>query len=129
VERETAEAFVADWTRCWNRHDLEGVLSHFSDKVVFTSPHADQLLPGSEGVVRGKDSLRRYWRTGLERVPDLHFVVLGVYVGVNTLVINYRNQRGGLVNEVLTFTDGLVTEGHGTYIESVPYHVPSTTEG
>jgi hypothetical protein len=30
-------------------------------------------------------------------------------------VINYRNQRGGLVNEVLTFVDGLVVAGHGTY--------------
>jgi len=33
------------------------------------------------------------------------------------LVINYRNQRGSLVNEVLRFDDaGLVQEGHGTYL-------------
>ena len=33
-------------------------------------------------------------------------------------MINYRNHRGGLVNEVLTFdADGLVREGHGTYLE------------
>ncbi len=40
---------------------------------------------------------------------------LGVYAGFDTLVINYRNQAGGLVNEVLTFADGLVVAGHGTY--------------
>jgi hypothetical protein len=33
------------------------------------------------------------------------------------MVINYRNERGGLVNEVLIFDDGgLVREGHGTYL-------------
>ena len=40
---------------------------------------------------------------------------MGVYAGVSTLVINYRNQRGGLVNEVLIFDGDLVTSGHGTY--------------
>jgi hypothetical protein len=28
-----------------------------------------------------------------------------------------RDQRGGLVCEVLTFDGGLVVEGHGTYLE------------
>jgi hypothetical protein len=41
----------------------------------------------------------------------------GVVRGESTLVINYRNHRGELVNEVLTFNgDGLVSEGHGTYL-------------
>jgi hypothetical protein len=44
--------------------------------------------------------------------------VVGVYVGVNTLVINYRNQLGRLVNEVLIFDGSLVTQGHGTYLGS-----------
>ena len=41
--------------------------------------------------------LRRYWSEGLPLIPDLHFDLLGVYVGVSTLVINYRNQKGVLV--------------------------------
>ena len=32
-------------------------------------------------------------------------------------MINYRNERGGLVNEVLMFDGDLVREGHGTYLE------------
>ena len=39
-----------------------------------------------------------------------------VYAGVSVLVISYRNQAGGLVDEVLVFADGLVVEGHGTYL-------------
>ena len=104
--------------RAWNAHDVEAVLEHFRDDVVFTSPVAARLLPDSGGVVRGKRALRHYWSTALKALPDLHFDVLGVYRGESTLVINYRNHRGELVNEVLTFDgDGLVHEGHGTYLE------------
>ena len=91
------------------------MLSHFSDDVVFTSPVAAQLVAGSRGFIRGKAALREYWREGLRLIPDLHFEVLGVYLGVGTVVINYKNQKGGLVNEVLIF-DHLVKEGHGTYL-------------
>jgi hypothetical protein len=53
--------------------------------------------------------------TALKALPELHFDIIGVYRGESTLVINYRNHRGELVNEVLTFDgDGLVRDGHGT---------------
>jgi hypothetical protein len=48
-------------------------------------------------------------------VPDLHFDVLEHYLGIDTLVIRYRNQQGGLVSEVLTFDGSQVVQGHGTY--------------
>jgi ketosteroid isomerase-like protein len=109
-------AFAADWLAAWNAHDVEAVLAHFHDDVVFTSPLAVRVVPDSGGVLRGKEALRRYWSEGLRLIPDLHFTVERVYAGVSTLVISYRNQRGGLVDEVLVFADGLVVEGHGTYL-------------
>lgn len=112
-----AHAYAEQWVRAWNAHDIDAVLSHFSDDVVFTSPVAARVLPETGGVVRGKDALRHYWTTALAQQSDLHFEMVGVYRGESTLVINYRNQRGGLVNEVLIFdADGLVREGHGTYL-------------
>jgi hypothetical protein len=51
-------------------------------------------------------------------LPDLHFEIVDVYRGESTLVINCRNHLGALVNEVLIFDgDGLVREGHGTYLD------------
>jgi len=108
--------FSEAWVAAWNAHDLEAVLSHFHDDVVFTSPMAVRVLPDSGGVLRGKEALRQYWTEGLRLIPDLAFTVERVYAGVSTLVIGYRNQRGGLVDEVLVFADGLVVEGHGTYL-------------
>jgi len=113
-----ARTFVEQWVTDWNAHDLDKLLAHFAEDVVFTSPAAAQLIASSDGVIRGKAALRDYWTEGLRRIPDLHFEVVATYIGINTLVINYRNQRGGLVNEVLVFDGALVAEGHGTYLDA-----------
>ena len=111
------QRFADAWVLAWNAHDVEAVLGHFSGDVVFTSPVAARVVPESGGVVRGKAALRGYWMTALAQLPDLEFELVDVYRGESTLVINYRNHRGQLVNEVLTFgSDGLVREGHGTYL-------------
>jgi hypothetical protein len=119
MDHAEAQAFAQQWVRDWNAHDVEALLEHFTDDVVFTSPVAARIL-GGDGVIRGKDALRKYWSEGVRLIPDLRFEVLALYVGVSTLVINYRNQAGGLVSEVLTFEGSLVREGHGTYLAEVP---------
>lgn len=35
-----ATAFSQQWLQAWNAHDVESVLRHFHDDVVFTSPVA-----------------------------------------------------------------------------------------
>jgi hypothetical protein len=111
-----AQRFVEGWVQAWNAHDVDAVLDHFADDAMFSSPLAAQLLDGSDGVLHGKSAIRAYWMRGVELIPDLHFAVVGVYVGLTTVVINYRNQKGGLVNEVLIFDGPLVVSGHGTYL-------------
>jgi hypothetical protein len=116
MQQSEAHEFVEAWLAAWNGHDVDAVLAHFADDVTFTSPIAARIVQGSEGIIRGKPALRAYWSEGLRLIPDLHFDLLGVYLGIDTLVINYRNQTGGLVNEVLRFDGPLVVEGHGTYL-------------
>ena len=58
MEPNTAHEFVEDWLAAWNRHDVEAVLAHFVEDVTFTSPVAARIVPGSEGVIRGKTALR-----------------------------------------------------------------------
>jgi ketosteroid isomerase-like protein len=115
TETEVRE-FAAEWVRAWNAHDVEAVLTHFADDVVFTSPVAARVVPETGGVVRGKEALRAYWNRALTQVPDLHFEVEAVYAGVSAVVVAYRNQAGGLVSEVLEFDGGRVIRGHGTYL-------------
>jgi hypothetical protein len=112
---EEAAAYARRWVQAWNDRDVEEVLSHFADDALFTSPLAPSVIPGSDGVIRGKESLRRYWNEALRRNPRLHFELVGVYSGVETLVIHYRTQEGTDRCEILTFSSGLVQTGHGTY--------------
>ncbi len=110
------QSFSQAWLEAFNAHDLEALLSHFAGDVVFTTPVAARALPETGGVVGGIDALRAYWTLALEKVPDLHFELLGVYTGIDTLVPNYRNQAGGQACEVLTLRGDLVSEGHSTYL-------------
>lgn len=58
-------SFTQEWAAAWNAHDLDAVLRHFHDDVVFTSPVAARIVDGSGGVIRGKEALRAYWSDGL----------------------------------------------------------------
>ena len=110
-----AQRFAADWAAAWNSHDLERILEHYTDDVVFASPKIVQLMGEPTGEVRGKEALRAYWGKGLQHLPDLHFTVEDVRASVDTVVINYRNERQQPVAEVLTFRDGRVSRGLGAY--------------
>lgn len=110
-----ATRFAQDWAAAWNSHDLERILDHYTEDVVFASPRIPEITGDPSGEVRGKDALRAYWAKGLEHLLDLHFTVEDVRASVDTLVINYRNERGQAVAEVLTFRDGLVCRGFGAY--------------
>jgi ketosteroid isomerase-like protein len=113
-------AFSRQWVAAWNARDVDAVLEHFHDDVVFTSPVAAKLLPDTHGVVRGKPALRHYWTIAVSHLLNLRFTVERVYQGVDTVVIAYRNQDGVLVSEVLKFDGDRVIEGHGTYIVEDP---------
>lgn len=69
---------------------------------------AAQLLPDGDGVIRGREALRAYWSHGLRLLPDLHFTVEGVYAGLDTIAIEYRNHTGNSVCEALRFDGPLV---------------------
>src|SRR5215831_4331753 len=61
---EQARRFAEEWVDAWNRHDLDGILAHYSEDVVFSSPFAARLIPGGDGTVRGRAALREYFKAG-----------------------------------------------------------------
>ena len=110
------QQYAEQWVADWNAGDLESVLAHYADDVVFRSPVAARVVPDSGGIIVGKAALADYWRTALSQVTDLHFTLDAVYSSVNALTICYRNQRGQPVAESLVLgDDGLVRFGMGAY--------------
>jgi hypothetical protein len=82
------------WVATWNAHDLDLIITHYEDTVELTSPVAAQLLGTSDGKVVGKANLKAYFRRGLEAYPELHFRLVDVLCGVNSVVLYYTNQKG-----------------------------------
>jgi ketosteroid isomerase-like protein len=113
MEHDDAEAFASGWVRAWNARDLDAVLAHFAEDIVFSSPLAQSLTGAPGGVVGGRRALREYWEAALARHPDLQFELLGVFCGSDALVVRYRNHRG------VEATETLVLGEDGTAVRAV----------
>jgi hypothetical protein len=87
-------------------HDLDRILSHYTDDFEMTSPLIVERMGVASGRLKGKDMIRRYWGQGLAGTPNLRFELLAVMVGVNSLAILYRSVTAGrTVIERIEFDD------------------------
>jgi hypothetical protein len=100
---EQAEAFAREWIAAWNAHDLDAILSHYSEDVVFSSPFVIRLVGAPSGEVRGLDALRVYFSRGLDAYPDLHFEPIEVLPGAGSLALRYVSVAGREAIETLEF--------------------------
>jgi ketosteroid isomerase-like protein len=111
--------FARRWAAEWNRLDIEAVLSHFHDEVVFSSPKARDTI--GMPTVRGKEALRAYWRAALAGVTALRFDVVRVLWDADSseLAIVYDREVNGQrdrASEVLQFDGaGRITRGEVFY--------------
>lgn len=103
MDRTFIEHFAADWIDSWNAHDLDRVLSHYADDFEMTSPVIIQIAGEPSGTLRGKTAVGQYWRQALELIPDLHFELITVLVGVGSVTLYYKGARGRLAAEVFHF--------------------------
>jgi ketosteroid isomerase-like protein len=116
IDRQRALHFAAEWIAAWNGHDLDAILRHYADDVVFHSPRIAVVTGEPIALVSGKPALARYWREALRQATDLRFELDRVYVGSDSISIAYRNQRSQHVTETFVFDgDGLVAESVATY--------------
>ena len=74
---------------------------HYEDGVELTSPVAAQLLGTSDGKVVGKADLRAYFQKGLAAYPELQFRLEDVFLGLSSVVLCYKNQKGTRTAELM----------------------------
>jgi ketosteroid isomerase-like protein len=117
VTPEIAKRVADAWIRSWNDHNLEEILSHYADDVVFTSPVVARRMHLADGTVRGKAQLREYIAKGLSAQPKLRFDLSDVLVGVDSVALYYRNHRGQRVAEIMHLN------GRGQVYRAVVHYV------
>lgn len=113
---DTAKSFAEHWINSWNSHDVNAIMSHYADEIVFHSPFIPLLKFNDTGIITNKQDLRKYFEIGLNTYPDLHFTFHSLFTGLNTLVIHYTSVNNREALEVFEFNDaGKVTKVYCNY--------------
>lgn len=116
VSTEKAESFASDWVAAWNSHDLDRILAHYAEDIVFSSPFAADLVGAPDGVIAGLPALRAYFARGLEAYPDLHFELIAVLPGASSIAMHYRSVGGREAIEIVELdAAGLVRRAAAHY--------------
>jgi len=98
-----AQAFAEEWVAAWNAHDLDRILAHYSDDFEIITPMIKMSLGVDTGSLVGKPAISDYWRVALEKMPDLHFELLDVCEGVNSVAVYYKSVMDKRAIEVMEF--------------------------
>ena len=110
-----AQRFAGHWVDAWNAHDLPAILSHYTEDFQMSSPYIVELANEPSGTLNGKAAVAAYWSTALARMPTLHFELISVLAGVDSVTLYYRGVRG-LAAEVFFFNEkGLVCRACAHY--------------
>lgn len=119
MDRDDALDYARRWADAWTRRDLDTVLGHFADDVVFSSPKAVHIA--GKPTVRGKAALRAYWEAALGKVGSITFTVVRIIWDGDTseLAIIYDRDVDGQqdrAGEILRFGGtGQVVRGEVLY--------------
>ncbi|MAS32978.1 MAG: DUF4440 domain-containing protein [Anaerolineaceae bacterium] len=120
ITLDEAHEIAQAWINAWNTRDLDAIMAHYAEDIVFWSPLIVKRLGLESGTIQDKAQLRRYFAQGLETAPDLHFTLLKVFHGIDSIVIHYRRQNGTEAAELMV----LDTASHLVIMARVHYHPP-----
>jgi ketosteroid isomerase-like protein len=116
ITREFAQTFAYEWINAWNSQNLNQVLSHYHDDFVMSSPKIAAIAQEPSGVLHGKKNIAAYWQRALELIPDLHFTLIDIFIGSDSLILHYQGPSG-LAAEVFFFNaDRMVVKAAANYI-------------
>jgi SnoaL-like domain len=116
ISKEQAESFAVEWIAAWNARALPRVLAHYTEDFEMNSPFIVEIAGEPSGCLRGREKVRAYWQAALKKHTKLHFELLGVFVGVSSIVLHYRANFGRLGAEILFLNEqGLIYKAAAHY--------------
>lgn len=100
VDLRAAEEYAKGWIEAWNSHNVDALVDHYTDDVVFHSPFVQKLNGDESGVIQGKEALRDYFKRGMEAYPHTRFQLHRVGLGVGSIILNYISVENTLASEM-----------------------------
>jgi hypothetical protein len=93
--------FATRWIADWNAHDLEAILSHYAEDVVFHSPKVSQFTRGEKTHFTAREQLRPYFARAFDMRPALHFDLISMCTDAKGLSLVYTNDIGATAVELM----------------------------
>jgi len=90
-------AHAKDWIDAWNSHDLERILAHYSQDIVFEVETAKTRWNSPDGKLRGIAELRKHFALGLQLAPTLNFRLEQVFLSPSGCAVLYQRDHGNRV--------------------------------
>lgn len=100
------------WFKAFNDHNLENLLELYDDDAEHFSPKLKIRQPETDGLIRGKDSLRKWWKDCFERLPTLKYSVNKLTADSDQVFMEYTRKVEGeedmQIGEVLEIKNGKI---------------------
>ncbi|HEY1719907.1 MAG TPA: nuclear transport factor 2 family protein [Magnetospirillaceae bacterium] len=104
---DALRAIAEHWIAAWNAHDLDAIMSHYAEAVVFRADTVVRRWERADGALRGKAELREHFRRGLELAPTLRFILEEVLSAPDGYAVIYRRDNANRVIDAVDLdTDG-----------------------
>lgn len=97
--------FAATWIADWNAHDLEKILSHYAEDVVFHSPKIALRTKGEKTHFTRREELRPYFSFAFQIRPHLHFNLLTICQDRQGLALIYQDETGATATELMELNE------------------------
>ena len=100
------------WFKAFNQHDLENLLKLYDDNAKHFSPKLKVREPETNGLIEGKESLRKWWQDCFERLPTLQYEVNKLTADSDQVFMEYTRRVEGEedleIGEVLEIQNGKI---------------------
>jgi hypothetical protein len=100
------------WMSAFNAKELEELLSLYDEKAEHFSPKLKIRHPETNGLIKGKDALRSWWKDAFVRLPSLTYELVRLTPFDDRVFMEYVRRVEGeedlFVGEMLEVDNGLI---------------------
>lgn len=100
------------WFEAFNEHNLEKLLSLYDDNAEHYSPKLKLRNPETNGLIKGKENLRIWWKDSFDRLPTLKYEVKKLTADEEQVFMEYVRHVEGendlFVGEVLEIKNNVI---------------------
>ena len=112
MSAQNNKQIATQWFKAFNEHHLENLLSLYDNEAQHYSPKLKNRMPETNGLIKGKQALRDWWKEAFDRLPSLQYEVIKLTADEDQVFMEYIRHVSGeedlSVGEVLQIENGKI---------------------